>query len=134
MKISLAEARQRLEDIQLIDVFASLVTNELLEDKEKLREYIRLTDKIYQAEKYFNINDIRNQIHLLVKKQHYYDPFNSLLYYKEKITQEVKDSNKDIYDMILTYPSYDNSEFFEKIVRRKYCEKEKFDFFSYLDD
>jgi len=102
MKISLTEAKERLEDITLVDVFASLVCDELIEDRKKLREYISLTNKIYEAEKYFNINDIYNQIHLLIKKEHYYDPFNSLFYYKDSISEEVKYSNKDIYDEIVS--------------------------------
>lgn len=97
MKISLAEARIRLEEITLVDVFASLVTNELLKDKTNLQTYVNLKHRIYKAEKHFNINDIKHQIELLKIKEKYYAPQNAVFYYKELITEEIKDSNRDIW-------------------------------------
>jgi len=99
-KITLLRAKEILESITLIDVFASLVSNTLLEDKVILQTQLNLTNKIYQAENHFCINDIKNQVNLLRLKQEYYHPANILFYYKDDITQEVKDSNKDIYNEI----------------------------------
>ena len=101
-KINLIEAREMLEDIVLIDVFASLVSSSLEEDYEKLRLHRQLTDKIYNAEKHFNIDDMRNQLHLMIKEENYYAPENAVFYYKDKITNEIKESNNDIYAEILS--------------------------------
>jgi hypothetical protein len=99
-KISLYEAREMLADIVLVDVFASLVTQSLEEDYKDLKLLKHLTDKIYQAEKYFNINDIIHQIDLLKFEEIYYQPSNAVFYYKEAITEEIKESNFDIYSEI----------------------------------
>lgn len=96
-KISLTEAKELLKEITLVDVFASLVSNDILEDIIKLQTCVNLTHKIYKAEQHFNINDIVHQINLLKIKEQYYTPENAVFYYKELITQEIKDSNRDIW-------------------------------------
>lgn len=99
-KISLVEAKERLRTIQLTDVFASLVSGNLLEDKAELQTYVNLTNKIYNAEQHFNLTDINHQIELLKIKEQYYQPCKVILYYKEGITEEIKDSNRDIWNDI----------------------------------
>jgi len=99
-KISLKEAYNLLEALELKDVFASLVSNNILEDKSKLQTCINLTNKIYSAEIHFGINNYKHLINLLEKKEEYYRPCNAVFYYKHMISQEMKDSNEDIWNEI----------------------------------
>jgi len=97
-KIPLVEAREHLDNMRVVDVFASLVSSSLLEDKEKLQNYINLTNKIHHAEKHFGIDDYKHRVNLLKEKEQYHSPYNAVFYYKHIISQEMKDSNKVIWD------------------------------------
>ena len=99
-KITLGHAKRLLKEIQLIDVFASLIGNDLEEDNTTLQTYLNLTNKIYRAEKHFSIDEIKHSISLLEKQAEYYRPDNVVFYYKQLISQEIKDSNKDTWNGI----------------------------------
>ena len=97
-KISLTKAKDVLKEIEIKDVFASLISNKLIEDEIILQTYINLTNKIHRAEKSFEIDNIKHNISLLSEKEKYYRPSNSVFYYKDAISLEVKDSNRDIWN------------------------------------
>jgi hypothetical protein len=103
-KISVTEAKKLLIEleIELVDAFASLVKNKVEEDAIKLETYTNLINKIYQAEKHFCIDDMRNTMSNLTKQISYYNPINAVFYYKEKISDELKDSNTVIYNELNT--------------------------------
>jgi len=100
-KISLKEAQELIDTIVISDVFSSLVSDTLLEDKGKLQTYINLKHKIYTAEKHFGLDDFRSIINILETKAQYHKPETVVFYYKHSISQEIKDSNKDIWDDIM---------------------------------
>ena len=100
-KITLTEAHEIVNSIELTDVFASKVQIKCTEDYLKLYTLKDLKNKIYHAEKQANIDDIRNQLYLLVLEENYYAPQQAVFYYKDAIPQEFKDENQKVYAEII---------------------------------
>ena len=105
-KVSLIQAKQILAGLRLVDIYASSVTNKLDEDIKTLDTIKQIKHKIYKAEKHFNIDDMYHQIDLLKLEVSYFDPFNHLFYYKEKISDELNEeadaTHKDLIKSINT--------------------------------
>jgi len=96
-KISLLEAKKIVENIEVKDTFASLINKTVAEDQLKLYTYEILCEKIFVAERYFNLDALYNQINCLKRKEQYYAPCNAVFYYKEGITAEDKLTNRIIW-------------------------------------
>jgi len=94
-KITLLEARDITDKINIKDVFASYISDSIAVDSLKLITYKSLIHKIWDAERYFGIDLIRHQIVLLNYEEKYYKPCNSVFYYKEAISESFKDENRE---------------------------------------
>ena len=103
-KIKLSEAYEIVLgiELELIDVFASIIHKREAENALKLFTLKDLKNKIYQAEKFSGIDNLRNQIHLLVLEENYYAPQQATFYYKDSIKQEQKDENFELYSQVVS--------------------------------
>ena len=106
-KITLKEARRKLRNLQVGNFFEEILINNSTA-KETLDNYCTLYDKIYEAEKYFGIDNTRHKVEKLKRIVNYYDPINSVFYYKEKIPQDIilanqnkcNELNKEVTDIL----------------------------------
>ena len=89
-KISITQAKKLLYEMKIVDIFASQVTNKIDADLDKLKITKQLRRSIYKAEKHFNIDDMLFQLELLKLEQKYYDPDNTVFYYKYDIPEEIQ--------------------------------------------
>jgi len=99
-KITLSKAKEILNEINLVDVFASIVSNTVIDSNLKLQTYKKLYKKIFDTERHFGLDIVSSQIELLKIEEHYYAPQNAVFYYKDIITPDVKEINAKTWDNI----------------------------------
>jgi hypothetical protein len=100
-KINLLEAKFRLEELKVVDLFSSYLTKLESENEQRIVERKILLSKIRSAEKHFKIDDILHQINLLNLEKNYYNPSNIIFYYKDNIPDELEVKSDKIYTQIL---------------------------------
>ena len=109
-KITLTEANEIVDQIELVDAFASIINSTIAEDVLKLSTYKDLSHKIFLAEMESGILDIKNQIKLLEKEEKYYNPVHSVFYYKEIISEHHKENINQYYDTVISDISFLNKK------------------------